>query len=622
MVDQTNGNQSRVKAAGKEIVQNSKTNWLFLSPPLSADDLDAYGILVEPDRNLKRILNQHFGQLSFAVVHDRIAVAQEGLPIESALKLVSTFASLSYIVQGGSVINTENVTQAITQALVAQNNAADGVVEFSREGKKVDRVDVDMPELRGSYIFDSVITRKSSVEDASYIPSEVLKFFPKASGLFSRLNGDNGYFFKAIAKLGSDIKIDVFAGKPSYVTIHGELKEIERVRKSLIQAAELISDRDYDKPHHFDLAVLCAAGKMSPGQLPEKGAIKKGGARPAIDALAGDFHFYEPDSKNQRRYVALLESGLPGVMAQGPAGTGKTRFFLQHAIKALADHYRGVPGATHSKLILSIPLVTVGGRDLGAMPGDMAKKTSMWFDTYYEQIIDILSPPGANGTRNEKQGEANLKALMAEGVIQIAPLEFLRGKSLRNALVALDEAENTTLSQMKTFLTRSETTSRAFVFGDLEQKDRPDSKLPQGDAFLLPPNIHVEKDGSVWLYKDSRRLDLGSHLDFGHFVRQADGGLALHPYNGFAAAWIILPPSPHVGCTTLDISDVRRSDLVHDVLALWSGLRCQTPVAGREILSGPGSAPADQILKDAHLRRPNSGAVVPFARKGAAPRQG
>jgi len=158
-----------------------------------------------------------------------------------------------------------------------------------------------------------------------------------------------------------------------------------------------------------------------------------------------------PRSPNQALYIdALMKNEL--VFGLGPAGTGKT--YLAVAVAAALFKARQV-----DRIILSRPAVEAGER-LGFLPGDMKDKVDPYLRPLYDALYDMMP-----GDQVEKR--------LTEGVIEVAPLAFMRGRTLANAFVILDEAQNTTPGQMKMFLTRLGENSRMAVTGDLSQIDLP-----------------------------------------------------------------------------------------------------------------------------------------------------
>ncbi len=158
-----------------------------------------------------------------------------------------------------------------------------------------------------------------------------------------------------------------------------------------------------------------------------------------------------PKSVNQKRYIEAIRNN-DIVFGIGPAGTGKTYLAVAMAVSALASEQV-------RSIILTRPAVEAGEK-LGFLPGDMAQKV----DPYLRPLTDALG---------DMLGQERTRELIERGVIEIAPLAFMRGRTLNNAFVLLDEAQNTTREQMKMFLTRIGFDSRAVVTGDITQIDLP-----------------------------------------------------------------------------------------------------------------------------------------------------
>lgn len=158
-----------------------------------------------------------------------------------------------------------------------------------------------------------------------------------------------------------------------------------------------------------------------------------------------------PRTENQRRMVEAYQRN-DMVFAIGPAGTGKTYVAIALAVKALKSK-------EVRKIILSRPAVEAGEK-LGFLPGDMKEK----IDPYLQPLYDALE---------EMIPAAKLQEYMEQNVIQIAPLAFMRGRTLNDAVIILDEAQNTTRHQMKMFLTRLGISSKMIVTGDATQIDLP-----------------------------------------------------------------------------------------------------------------------------------------------------
>jgi len=175
-----------------------------------------------------------------------------------------------------------------------------------------------------------------------------------------------------------------------------------------------------------------------------------------------------PKGPNQKLYIdAIRENDI--VFGIGPAGTGKTYLAVAMAVAALMDN-------RVKSIILTRPAVEAGER-LGFLPGDMAQKVNPYLRPLHDALNDMLG--------HEKAAE-----LTEQGIIEIAPLAFMRGRTLNNAFVILDEAQNTTREQMKMFLTRLGFNSKAVITGDITQTDLP-SQQPSGliEATKILQNI-------------------------------------------------------------------------------------------------------------------------------------
>ncbi|WP_303754391.1 PhoH family protein, partial [uncultured Alistipes sp.] len=148
------------------------------------------------------------------------------------------------------------------------------------------------------------------------------------------------------------------------------------------------------------------------------------------------------------------------LFAVGPAGTGKTYTAIALAVRALREKQV-------RRIILTRPAVEAGER-LGFLPGDMKEKLDPYLQPLYDALNDMIPP-------------ARLAKYMEEGTVQIAPLAYMRGRTLDHAFVILDEAQNTTLPQIKMFLTRMGRNARFIVTGDVTQIDLPH----RGDSGLM-----------------------------------------------------------------------------------------------------------------------------------------
>ncbi|MFP4033652.1 MAG: PhoH family protein [Desulfococcaceae bacterium] len=164
-----------------------------------------------------------------------------------------------------------------------------------------------------------------------------------------------------------------------------------------------------------------------------------------------------PKSRNQKNYIDAIRR-FDIVFGIGPAGTGKTYLAMAMAVSALNK-------GEVNRIILTRPAVEAG-EALGFLPGDLAEKVDPYLRPLYDALHDMMRFEKASG-------------LMQQGVIEVAPLAFMRGRTLNDAFVILDEAQNTTSEQMKMFLTRIGFNSKAVITGDVTQIDLPANR-PSG----------------------------------------------------------------------------------------------------------------------------------------------
>ena len=201
-------------------------------------------------------------------------------------------------------------------------------------------------------------------------------------------------------------------------------------------------------PHNGELNALLKMVVGDPG-VNLRGLVETGKQR-----SAGVKRMVQPRSPNQRKYVEAIETH-DMVFGLGPAGTGKTYLAVAMAVSALL-------AKKVSRIILVRPAVEAGER-LGFLPGSLQEKVDPYMRPLYDALYDLLDP-------------AKVDKMLETNVIEIAPLAFMRGRTLNEAFIIMDEAQNTTSEQMKMFLTRLGNASRAVITGDLSQIDLPNPK--------------------------------------------------------------------------------------------------------------------------------------------------
>ncbi len=257
-----------------------------------------------------------------------------------------------------------------------------------------------------------------------------------------------GQFDENLARLERLLGLDI-RSKGNEIAIRGNPTAAEQARRALDYLYDLLLKGRELAASDVEGAVRMAAAADDQPSLP---TLEKKG-RMAAAQIATRKRAIHARSPNQDAYMRALERSEL-VFGVGPAGTGKTYIAVAHAAMLLE---RGLV----ERIVLSRPAVEAGER-LGFLPGDMKEKVDPYLRPLYDALYDMM--PGDKVER-----------AIAAGVIEIAPLAFMRGRTLAHAAVILDEAQNTTVMQMKMFLTRLGEGSRMMVTGDPSQVD-----LPQG----------------------------------------------------------------------------------------------------------------------------------------------
>ncbi len=208
------------------------------------------------------------------------------------------------------------------------------------------------------------------------------------------------------------------------------------------------------------IAIVAGGQSLSPDSVRRSlamvvGEDGEGYASPAevltLDIVSRRGKTIRPKTLNQKRYVDAIDAHTI-VFGIGPAGTGKTYLAMAKAVQALQTKQV-------TRIILTRPAVEAGER-LGFLPGTLYEKIDPYLRPLYDALHDMMDPEA-------------IPKLMGAGVIEVAPLAFMRGRTLNDAFIILDEAQNTTAEQMKMFLTRLGFNSKIVVTGDITQVDLP-----------------------------------------------------------------------------------------------------------------------------------------------------
>ena len=260
------------------------------------------------------------------------------------------------------------------------------------------------------------------------------------------------------------------------IDLRSDSIELEGAAKDVARAEQLFSDYDNLQRSGYSfnngdlnsmLRVLVADPKASLRGLAEAGRQRSFGGRRTV----------LPKSVNQRRYLEAIEK-YDMVFGIGPAGTGKTYLAVAMAISALL-------AKRVNRIILARPAVEAGER-LGFLPGTLQEKIDPYLRPLYDALYDMLDP--------EK-----VDRYLEKNVIEIAPIAFMRGRTLNDSFVILDEAQNTTSEQMKMFVTRLGFNSKAVVTGDITQIDLPAARR---SGLLEAVDVLKKVEGLSFVYFD------------------------------------------------------------------------------------------------------------------------
>ena len=296
------------------------------------------------------------------------------------------------------------------------------------------------------------------------------------------------------------------------ITLRGAEQQLQEAEKVLRELIDMLRARPTLGAHDVRSALRVATA--------EPGTYLKSFLADAI-AVPSRRKLISPKTPNQKRYLASVRSH-DLVVAIGPAGTGKSYLAVAMAVSALVKH-------EVSRIILTRPAVEAGER-LGFLPGDLLEKVHPYLRPLYDALYDMLETE-------------RVASLSEKGAIEIAPLAYMRGRTLNDAFIILDEAQNTTSEQMKMFLTRLGFNSKMVITGDITQVDLPASR-PSG--LIEIQTVLRGIDGIEFIYFDHRdvvRHDLVSAI-VRAYDRAKPGQPTLSPREASAAD---LPPDREGG---------------------------------------------------------------------------
>lgn len=269
-----------------------------------------------------------------------------------------------------------------------------------------------------------------------------------------------------------DIRINIRDGK---IEINGDRKDIDYGERLIYTLIHIIKTQKRLNKQDLQYAIdLVFQGKEDriEDMLDEVISISASGKN------------IKPKTLGQKRYIdAMKENDI--VFGIGPAGTGKTYLAMAMAIQAFKNK-------EVNRIILTRPAVEAG-ENLGFLPGDLQEKVDPYLRPVYDALFDIL-------------GYDNYIRYMEMGLVEVAPLAYMRGRTLESAYVILDEAQNTTDEQMKMFLTRIGFGSKAIITGDITQVD-----LPSGNKSGLKTAREIMKDIKGIGIVNLSKLDIVRH---------------------------------------------------------------------------------------------------------------
>jgi phosphate starvation-inducible PhoH-like protein len=297
------------------------------------------------------------------------------------------------------------------------------------------------------------------------------------------------------------------------IELVGESARVQEAARLIKEYNNLVRDRKAPSSDEIQSLIRMAADEP---EAPLRGTFS-----PVRGPRAIGRKQITPKGLNQRRYMEALES-FDMVFAVGPGGTGKTYLAVAMAVSALLSKQV-------NRIILARPAVEAGER-LGFLPGTLQEKVDPYMRPLYDALYDLLDTD-------------KLERFLEKGIIEVAPLAFMRGRTLNDSFVILDEAQNTTSEQMKMFLTRLGFNSKAVITGDITQIDLPNDRR---SGLIEAIEIVGKIDGISFVYFDER--DVVRHSLVQRIIKAYDEYGASQPYTpgrgNAGAARELLPRIP------------------------------------------------------------------------------
>jgi phosphate starvation-inducible PhoH-like protein len=281
-----------------------------------------------------------------------------------------------------------------------------------------------------------VETTRSARKGTGAVRSQIKIVVPDDHSMVSLLGSRDELLHVIEHAFDSDIHV-----RGNEITVTGPETEVELVAKLFEELVALLRSGTQLTPDAVErsLAMLRSQGPERPAEVL------------TLDVLSTRGRTIRPKTLNQKRYVDAIDKHTI-VFGIGPAGTGKTYLAMAKAVRALQDKQA-------NRIILTRPAVEAGER-LGFLPGTLYEKIDPYLRPLYDALHDMIDPD-------------SIPRLMSAGTIEVAPLAYMRGRTLNDSFIILDEAQNTSPEQMKMFLTRLGFGSKVVVTGDVTQVDLP-----------------------------------------------------------------------------------------------------------------------------------------------------
>lgn len=299
---------------------------------------------------------------------------------------------------------------------------------------------------------------------ASPVNSQKLEIVLESNEVARELYGEHEKYLKIIGSI-FDINIST---KGNIMFVEGNEKNVQKTKILFDQLVDLIQKGITLSKYDIELAARLI--EEDPGTL-----LHELFSDTVI--ISNRHRRITPRSKNQKRYIEAIRN-YDIVFGIGPAGTGKTYLAMAMAIQALL-------AKRVDRIILTRPAVEAGEK-LGFLPGDIVEKVNPYLRPLYDALYDMIDFDKA-------------QRLIERGDIEVAPLAFMRGRTLHSAFIILDEAQNTTSEQMKMFITRMGLNSKVVITGDITQIDLPNGKK---SGLVEAHNILRDIEGISFIYFD------------------------------------------------------------------------------------------------------------------------